>query len=47
MLTGIEHSSATAVVAEKLVFNIGRSYQIGGFDLYTSPSIGKIGRAHV
>ena len=40
MLTGIEHSSATAVVAEKLVFNIGRSYQIGGFDLYTSPSIG-------
>ena len=40
MLTGIEHSSSVAVVAEKLVFNIGRSYLIGGFDLYTSPSIG-------
>src|SRR5574343_41376 len=40
MLTGIEHSSAVAVVAEKLVFNIGRTYLIGGFDLYTSPSIG-------
>ena len=40
MLTGIEHSSSVAVVAEKLVFNIGCSYLIGGFDLYTSPSIG-------
>ncbi len=40
MLTGIEHSAAVAVVAEKLVFNIGHTYQIGGFDLYTSPSIG-------
>ncbi len=40
MLTGIDHSTAVAGVAEKLVFNIGRSYQIGGFDLYTSPSIG-------
>ncbi len=40
MLTGIDHSSAIALVAEKLVFNVGRSYQIGGLDLYTSPSIG-------
>ena len=40
MLTGIEHSAAIAGVAEKLVFNVGRSYLIDGFDLYTSPSIG-------
>ena len=40
MLTGIAHSSAAALVAEKLVFSIGRSYLIEGFDLYTSPSIG-------
>lgn len=33
MLTGIDHSSAIALVAEKLVFNVGRSYQIGGLDL--------------
>ncbi len=40
MLTGITQSSVVATVAEKLVFNIGCSYQIEGFDLYTSPSIG-------
>lgn len=40
MLTGIEHGTAVALVAEKLVLSIGCSYQIGGFDLYTSPSIG-------
>ena len=40
MLTGIEHAAAVALVAEKLVFSIGCAYQIGGFDLYTSPSIG-------
>jgi diguanylate cyclase (GGDEF)-like protein/PAS domain S-box-containing protein len=40
MLSGIEHSGAVAMVAEKLVFSIGQSYQIGGYDLYTSPSIG-------
>ncbi len=40
MLTGIAQSSVVATVAEKLVFNIGCSYHIEGFDLYTSPSIG-------
>lgn len=40
MLTGIAQSSAVATVAEKLVFHIGCSYHIEGFDLYTSPSIG-------
>ncbi|WP_295009099.1 EAL domain-containing protein [uncultured Dechloromonas sp.] len=40
MLTGIAQSSAVATVAEKLVFNIGCSCHIEGFDLYTSPSIG-------
>lgn len=40
MLTGIEHGTAVAQVAEKLVFSIGCAYQIGGYDLYTSPSIG-------
>ena len=40
MLTGITQTSAIASVAEKLVFNIGCSYHIEGFDLYTSPSIG-------
>lgn len=40
MLTGIEHSSAVAMVAEKLVFSVGDPYLIEGHDLYTSPSIG-------
>ncbi|HLO63672.1 MAG TPA: EAL domain-containing protein [Azonexus sp.] len=40
MLTGIEHATAVAQVAEKLVLSIGCTYQIGGFNLYTSPSIG-------
>jgi len=40
MLSGIDHTSAVAMVAEKLVHSVGESYQIGGYDLYTSPSIG-------
>ncbi len=40
MLSGIDHTSSVALVAEKLVSSVGVSCQIGGFDLYTSPSIG-------
>lgn len=40
MLSGVEHTSAVAMVAEKLVFSVGQSYQIGGYDLYSTPSIG-------
>ena len=40
MLSGIEQSSAVAMIAEKLVFCIGQSYLIGGHELYTTPSIG-------
>ena len=40
MLSGIDHSSSVALVAEKLVFGVGHPYQIDGHDLYTSPSIG-------
>ena len=40
MLSGIDHTSSVALVAEKLVASVGVSCQIGGFDLYTSPSIG-------
>ena len=40
MLSGIDHTSSVALVAEKLVVSIGLSCQIGGYDLYTSPSIG-------
>lgn len=40
MLTGVEHTSAVATVAEKLVLNIADPYRIGGHDVYTSPSIG-------
>jgi diguanylate cyclase (GGDEF)-like protein/PAS domain S-box-containing protein len=40
MLSGVDHTSSVALVAEKLVASIGVSCQIGGFDLYTSPSIG-------
>ena len=40
MLTGIEHTSSVAVVAEKIVLAIGSPYLIEGHDLYTSPSIG-------
>jgi diguanylate cyclase (GGDEF)-like protein/PAS domain S-box-containing protein len=40
MLSGIDHTSSVALVAEKLVVSVGVSCQIGGYDLYTSPSIG-------
>jgi diguanylate cyclase (GGDEF)-like protein/PAS domain S-box-containing protein len=40
VLTGMEHSGTAAMIAEKLVRNIGDSYQIEGYDLYTTPSIG-------
>jgi diguanylate cyclase (GGDEF)-like protein len=40
MLSGVEHTSAVAMVAEKLVFSVGQSYQIEGYDLYSTPSIG-------
>jgi len=40
MLSGVDHTSSVAMVAEKLVSSIGLSCQIDGYDLYTSPSIG-------
>ncbi len=40
MLSGMEHSGSAAVIAEKLVRNIGDPYLIEGYDLYTTPSIG-------
>jgi diguanylate cyclase (GGDEF)-like protein/PAS domain S-box-containing protein len=40
MLSGVDHTSSVAMVAEKLVLSVGHSCQIGGYDLYTSPSIG-------
>lgn len=40
MLSGVDHTSSIALIAEKLVFSVGHSYQISGHDLYTSPSIG-------
>ena len=40
LLTGIDHSAAVGVVAEKLVRGVGDPYVIEGHDLYTSPSIG-------
>lgn len=40
MLSGIDHTSAVAMVAEKLVQSISAPYEIGGYDIYTSPSIG-------
>jgi predicted signal transduction protein with EAL and GGDEF domain len=40
MLTGVENTSAVALVADKLVLSIGDPYLIEGHDLYTSPSIG-------
>ncbi|MBS1158643.1 MAG: hypothetical protein H6R15_1062 [Proteobacteria bacterium] len=40
MLSGMESSASAAVIAEKLVRNIGDAYQIEGYDLYTTPSIG-------
>jgi diguanylate cyclase (GGDEF)-like protein/PAS domain S-box-containing protein len=40
MLSSMESSGSAAVVAEKLIRNIGDPYQIDGYDLYTTPSIG-------
>jgi diguanylate cyclase (GGDEF)-like protein/PAS domain S-box-containing protein len=40
MLSGMENSASAAVIAEKLVRNIGDPYRIEGYDLYTTPSIG-------
>ncbi len=40
MLSGMEHSGSAAIIAEKLVRNIGDPYLIEGYDLYTTPSIG-------
>lgn len=40
MLAGIEHTSAVAMVAEKLVLSVGDPYIIGGHDIYTTPSLG-------
>jgi diguanylate cyclase (GGDEF)-like protein/PAS domain S-box-containing protein len=40
MLSRVEHGSTVALVAEKLVNSVGRSCQISGHDLYTTPSIG-------
>jgi diguanylate cyclase (GGDEF)-like protein len=40
MLSGMENSGSAAVIAEKLVRNIGDPYRIEGYDLYTTPSIG-------
>ncbi len=40
MLSGIEHTSSVASLAEKLLLSIGDAYLIEGHDLYTTPSIG-------
>ncbi|MFZ2267510.1 MAG: EAL domain-containing protein [Azonexus sp.] len=40
MLSGMENTGSAAMIAEKLVRNIGDPYQIEGYDLYTTPSIG-------
>lgn len=40
MLTGVEHSSSVAMVAEKIVKRIGEPYPVGANILYTTPSIG-------
>ena len=40
MLSGIEHSSSVAMVAEKLVMRVGEPYPVGAHTLYTTPSIG-------
>ncbi|MDD2662274.1 MAG: EAL domain-containing protein [Dechloromonas sp.] len=40
MLTGVEHSSTVAMIAEKLVSEVNDPYQVGVHQLYTSPSIG-------
>ena len=40
MLSGVDHTSSIALIAEKMVTSVSRSYLISGHDLYTSPSIG-------
>ncbi|QRM20088.1 EAL domain-containing protein [Dechloromonas sp. TW-R-39-2] len=40
MLSGIEHTTSVAGVAEKLVRSVGDPYLIEGHDLYTTPSVG-------
>jgi diguanylate cyclase (GGDEF)-like protein/PAS domain S-box-containing protein len=40
MLTGMDHSSSAAMIAEKVLVSIGESYAVGPHILYTSPSIG-------
>lgn len=40
MLSGIEHSSSVAMVAEKLVMRVAEPYSVGAHTLYTTPSIG-------
>ena len=40
MLSGIEHSSSVAMVAEKLVASVAEPYLVGAHTLYTTPSIG-------
>ncbi|MBS1142952.1 MAG: hypothetical protein H6R14_358 [Proteobacteria bacterium] len=40
MLSGVDHTSSVALVAEKLVLSVGEGYRIAGYDMYTSPSIG-------
>jgi len=40
MLSGVEHSSSVAMVAEKLVASVAEPYPVGAHTLYTTPSIG-------
>jgi len=40
MLSGLENSASAAVIAKKLIRNIGDPYSIEGYDLYTTPSVG-------
>ncbi len=40
MLTGLEHSSSAATIAEKVLILVGQPYAIGPHLLYTTPSIG-------
>jgi diguanylate cyclase (GGDEF)-like protein/PAS domain S-box-containing protein len=40
MLTGMDHSSSAAMIAEKVLASLGESYAVGPHILYSSPSIG-------
>lgn len=40
MLSGVDHSSSVAMVAEKLVASVAEPYPVGAHTLYTTPSIG-------